>query len=111
MALVGMNGAGKTTLIKLLLRLYEPTGGEICLNGINIEKYDYEEYLQIFSVVFQILIAVIDLVILHQDILHTGHHRDDRPGVHKHIPDGYRTGHCHNRHIDVDIPRKKLYNK
>ena len=53
MALVGMNGAGKTTLIKLLLRLYEPTGGEICLNGINIEKYDYEEYMQIFSVVFQ----------------------------------------------------------
>ena len=53
MALVGMNGAGKTTLIKLLLRLYEPTEGEICLNGINIEKYDYEEYLQIFSVVFQ----------------------------------------------------------
>ena len=53
MALVGRNGAGKTTLIKLLLRLYEPTGGEICLNGINIEKYDYEEYMQIFSVVFQ----------------------------------------------------------
>ena len=53
MALVGMNGAGKTTLIKLLLRLYEPTEGEICLNGINIEKYDYEEYMQIFSVVFQ----------------------------------------------------------
>ena len=53
MALVGKNGAGKTTLIKLLLRLYEPTEGEICLNGINIEKYDYEEYLQIFSVVFQ----------------------------------------------------------
>lgn len=53
LALVGMNGAGKTTLIKLLLRLYEPTGGEICLNGINIEKYDYEEYMQIFSVVFQ----------------------------------------------------------
>ena len=52
-ALVGMNGAGKTTLIKLLLRLYEPTEGEICLNGINIEKYDYEEYMQIFSVVFQ----------------------------------------------------------
>ena len=53
MALVGRTGAGKTTLIKLLLRLYEPTGGEICLNGINIEKYDYEEYMQIFSVVFQ----------------------------------------------------------
>lgn len=52
-ALVGRNGAGKTTLIKLLLRLYEPTEGEIQLNGIDIGKYDYEEYLQIFSVVFQ----------------------------------------------------------
>lgn len=53
LALVGVNGAGKTTLIKLLCRLYEPTEGEIKLNGINIEKYDYEEYVQIFSVVFQ----------------------------------------------------------
>lgn len=53
LALVGLNGAGKTTLVKLLLRLYEPTEGEIKLNGINIEKYDYDEYVQIFSVVFQ----------------------------------------------------------
>lgn len=53
LALVGLNGAGKTTLIKLLCRLYEPTEGEIRLNGINIAKYDYEEYVQIFSVVFQ----------------------------------------------------------
>ena len=52
-AIVGQNGAGKTTLIKLLCRLYEPTEGEILLNGINIEKYDYEEYTRIFSVVFQ----------------------------------------------------------
>lgn len=53
LALVGVNGAGKTTLIKLLCRLYEPTEGEIRLNGINIAKYDYEEYVRIFSVVFQ----------------------------------------------------------
>lgn len=53
LALVGINGAGKTTLIKLLCRLYEPTEGEIRLNGINIAKYDYDEYVRIFSVVFQ----------------------------------------------------------
>ena len=52
-AVVGQNGAGKTTLIKLLCRLYEPTEGEILLNGINIEKYDYAEYTSIFAVVFQ----------------------------------------------------------
>lgn len=53
MAIVGKNGAGKTTFIKLLCRLYDPTEGEILLNGINIQKYDYKEYLQLFSVVFQ----------------------------------------------------------
>lgn len=53
MAVVGRNGSGKTTFIKLLCRLYEPTEGEILLNGININKYAYEEYLKLFSVVFQ----------------------------------------------------------
>lgn len=53
MAVVGRNGSGKTTFIKLLCRLYEPTEGRILLNGIDIRKYDYEEYLRIFSVVFQ----------------------------------------------------------
>lgn len=53
LAIVGMNGAGKTTIVKLLCRLYEPSAGEILLNGINIEKYDYKEYTGIFSVVFQ----------------------------------------------------------
>ena len=53
MAIVGPNGAGKTTFIKLLCRLYEPTAGEILLNGINIKLYDYKEYLDLISVVFQ----------------------------------------------------------
>lgn len=53
MALVGPNGAGKTTFIKLLSRLYDPTEGEILLNGIDIRLYDYNEYIQLFSVVFQ----------------------------------------------------------
>lgn len=53
MAVVGMNGSGKTTMIKLLCRLYDPTEGRITLNGIEIEKYDYVEYMGIFSVVFQ----------------------------------------------------------
>lgn len=53
MAVVGMNGSGKTTMIKLLCRLYDPTEGVITLNGIDIKKYDYEEYMSIFSVVFQ----------------------------------------------------------
>ncbi len=53
LAVVGMNGSGKTTFIKLLCRLYDPSEGEILLNGINIKKYDYDEYMSIFSVVFQ----------------------------------------------------------
>ena len=53
MAIVGPNGAGKSTFIKLLCRLYDPTEGEILLNGIDIKLYDYEEYMKIFSIVFQ----------------------------------------------------------
>lgn len=53
LAVVGQNGSGKTTMIKLLCRLYDPTEGEILLNGINIRKYNYQEYMSLFSVVFQ----------------------------------------------------------
>lgn len=53
LAIVGMNGSGKTTFIKLLCRLYDPTEGQILLNGIDITRYKYDEYMKIFSVVFQ----------------------------------------------------------
>lgn len=53
LAIVGMNGSGKTTFIKLLCRLCDPNEGEILLNGIDIKKYDYKEYMNLFSIVFQ----------------------------------------------------------
>lgn len=53
LSIVGLNGAGKTTFIKLLTRLYQPTKGQILLNGIDINEYDYDEYIKLLSVVFQ----------------------------------------------------------
>lgn len=53
LSIVGVNGAGKTTLIKLLCRLYAPTSGEILLNGVNIQEYAYDEYIDLIGTVFQ----------------------------------------------------------
>jgi ATP-binding cassette subfamily B protein len=53
LALVGENGAGKSTLIKLLLQFYEPTEGEILLDGISIQKFDPVAYHDRFGVIFQ----------------------------------------------------------
>ena len=51
--LVGLNGAGKTTLIKLLTRLYDPTEGEIFLDGANIKDYDVKALYDMFGIIFQ----------------------------------------------------------
>ncbi len=53
LAIVGENGSGKTTFIKLLCRLYDPLEGQILLNGVDIRQYRYEDYMRLFSVVFQ----------------------------------------------------------
>jgi ATP-binding cassette subfamily B protein len=53
LALVGENGAGKSTLVKLLLRLYEPTEGEILYGGVNLKDMDVEDLRSRFGAVFQ----------------------------------------------------------
>jgi len=52
-AIVGHNGAGKTTLINLLLKLYDPVRGTISINGVDINEYNYESYIQNFNVIPQ----------------------------------------------------------
>ena len=52
-AFVGYNGAGKTTLVKLLMRLYDPTEGEILYNGVNIKEYELDAYRACIGAVFQ----------------------------------------------------------
>jgi ATP-binding cassette subfamily B protein len=53
LALVGENGAGKSTLVKLLLRLYEPSEGEILYGGVNLKDMDVEDLRSRFGAVFQ----------------------------------------------------------
>ena len=53
LAVVGLNGAGKTTFIKLLLRLYDVTSGEILVNGYNINRFSRKDYYGLFAPVFQ----------------------------------------------------------
>ena len=53
LAIVGLNGAGKTTFIKLLLRLYDVTKGDILVNGISIYRFRREDYFKLFAPVFQ----------------------------------------------------------
>lgn len=52
-AIVGENGSGKTTCIRLLCRLYRPTSGVITINGFDIQKINFNEYIDLISVVFQ----------------------------------------------------------
>lgn len=71
-ALVGHNGAGKSTIIKLLLRFYDPTEGEIWLNGRNIKEYNLQKYRALFATAFQdnrmFSMSVADNVMLGENI-------------------------------------------
>jgi ATP-binding cassette subfamily B protein len=52
-ALIGENGTGKTTLVKLLARLYDPTAGQILLDGVDLREYDVEDLRKEIGVIFQ----------------------------------------------------------
>lgn len=53
LAIVGINGAGKTTLVKLITRLYDPSDGQILLNGVDIKNFEVNDYRNLISTVFQ----------------------------------------------------------
>ena len=53
LAVVGLNGAGKTTLVKLICGFYDPTDGQVLLNGKDIREYNRRDYYKMFSAVFQ----------------------------------------------------------
>jgi ATP-binding cassette subfamily B protein len=52
-ALIGENGEGKTTVVKLLTRLYDPTGGQILLDGVDLRDYNIEDLHKEIGVIFQ----------------------------------------------------------
>jgi ATP-binding cassette subfamily B protein len=53
LALIGENGQGKTTIVKLITRLYDPTDGQILLDGIDLREYDLEDLHHEIGVIFQ----------------------------------------------------------
>lgn len=75
LAIVGLNGAGKTTLVKLLCGFYDPTEGEILLNGVNIRNYRRDSYYEMFTAVFQ-QFAILPVTIA-ENVSQTGEGYDD----------------------------------
>ena len=98
----GFLGAGKTTLIKLLTRLYDPTSGEILLDGKNIKSYDVAELYKIFGIIFQdfgkyamsvsenIALGQIDKGVIEKDIELAAKQADAEKFINA-LPDGYNT--------------------
>ncbi|MFI9722490.1 ABC transporter ATP-binding protein [Streptomyces sp. NPDC052396] len=102
-AIVGLNGAGKSTLGKLLGRLYEPTEGQITVDGAPLTGFRLDSLRDRFSYVFQNYVEYqlsvgenISLGMVHEDGQDTGRVEDAAREVamHEHItalPQGYRT--------------------
>ncbi len=100
--LVGLNGAGKTTLIKLLTRLYDPTEGEILLDGHNIKEYAVEELYGIFGIIFQdfgkyavnvrenIMFGQVDRAVREEEIRQAAEQSSAAQFI-QDLPDGYDT--------------------
>lgn len=69
-ALVGINGAGKSTIVKLMLRFYDVTDGEILYNGTNIKEYDLKSLRNSFAAVFQdyrnFAVSVFENILCHE---------------------------------------------
>ncbi len=84
-ALVGHNGAGKSTLVKLLMRLYDVTEGEIQLNGANIKKYNVQAYRRLFGTVFQDY-KVLSLTVAENVLMDTVT-EEDRPRIEQALRD------------------------
>lgn len=84
-ALVGHNGAGKSTLVKLLMRLYDVTEGEIALNDINIKEYNVQAYRKLFGTVFQDY-KVLSLSVA-ENVLMDSVKEEDRPRVEQALRD------------------------
>jgi ATP-binding cassette subfamily B protein len=53
LALIGENGEGKTTIVKLMTRLYDPTDGQVLLDGVDLREYDLEDLHREMGVIFQ----------------------------------------------------------
>jgi ATP-binding cassette subfamily B protein len=53
LALIGENGEGKTTIVKLMTRLYDPTEGQVLLDGVDLREYDLEDLHREIGVIFQ----------------------------------------------------------
>ncbi|HWS29319.1 MAG TPA: ABC transporter ATP-binding protein [Clostridia bacterium] len=73
-AVVGLNGAGKTTLVKLICGFYDPTEGEVLLDGENIKAYNRRDYYAHFSAVFQEFFLLAETVAV--NVAQTAEHVD-----------------------------------